>query len=105
MRASSARSYVYPFLERQNAKENLVILVGHQAIGIVWGEDDMDGNATATGVRFAKTPVENGTIDSPIWEVAATKEVIVASGAIGVRRVPLLTKPVAERDDFSPPYY
>lgn len=56
----------------------------HQAIGIVWGDDDADGNATAVGVRFVSTPLENGTVGGPIWEVATTNEVIVASGAIGV---------------------
>lgn len=84
IRSSSARAYVYHFLEQQDAKENLVILVGHQAIGIVWGDDNADGSATAAGVRFVSTSVENGTVDGPVWEVATSKEVIVASGAIGV---------------------
>lgn len=91
---------MYPFLEQQDTKENLVILVGHQAIGIVWGDDDEDGNATAAGVRFVSTPVENGTVDGTIWEVAVEKEVVVASGAIGVRPYFLLDQAMHMKRTF-----
>lgn len=100
IRASSARSYVYPFVEQPGAKDNLVILVDHQAIGIVWGEDAADGNATAVGVRFVSTPAENGTVHGPIWEVATSNEVIVASGAIGVCPLHFSTSHTTEEDLF-----
>lgn len=100
IRASSARSYVYPFVEQRGAKDNLVILVDHQAIGIVWGEDAADGNATAVGIRFVSTPVENGTVHGPIWEVATSHEVIVASGAIGVCPLHFSTSHTTEEDLF-----
>lgn len=100
VRASSARSYVYPFLGPLDVKENLVILVGHQAIGIVWGDDDADGNATAAGVRFVNTPEENGTVDGAVWEVAVRKEVVVASGAIGVQSSSFSTKHATEVKPF-----
>lgn len=60
----------------------------------------MDGNATAVGVRFVSTPAENGTVGGPVSEVAATREVIVASGAIGVRLVPFSTEQATDHDSF-----
>lgn len=93
VRESSARAYVYPFAtsnangsEEGKEKDNLVILVEHQAIGIVWGNDTTDDaeESRAVGVQFVSTPMENGEIEGPVWEVNVEKEVIVASGAIGV---------------------
>lgn len=88
VRASSARAYVYPFVdlvEGGGAKDNLMILVEHQATGIVWADqDDAGGDARAVGVKYVSTPAENGQINRTVWEVTVEKEVVVASGAIGV---------------------
>jgi choline dehydrogenase len=81
-RASSAVSYIYPFLN--NGKDNVVILVGHQSTSILWANTTTHtGLATAKGVRFAATPAPNADVGTT-YDVTASKEVIVAAGALGV---------------------
>lgn len=79
LRSSSANAYIYPSLKK---KENLIILTGHQATTIVWAKQS--GNLSrASGVNFIPTPAAD---EFPVSEfkVALNREIIVASGAIGV---------------------
>ncbi|KAG6812407.1 hypothetical protein H0H92_002983 [Tricholoma furcatifolium] len=78
-RSSSADSFIYPFLQEQ---PNLTILTGYYATTIVWGQ--RVGNLShASGVRFISTPVAGESL-GPEFQVQTSREVIVASGAIGV---------------------
>ncbi|KAG6812406.1 hypothetical protein H0H92_002982 [Tricholoma furcatifolium] len=78
-RSSSANSFIYPFLQEQ---PNLTILTGHYATNIVWGK--RIGNLShASGVKFISTPMAGEGLGAELL-VKATREVIVASGAIGV---------------------
>ncbi|KAG6873792.1 hypothetical protein C0995_011017 [Termitomyces sp. Mi166 len=79
LRSSSANAYIYPSLEK---KDNLIILTGHQATTIVWSKQS-GTLSQATGVRFIPTPAADET-PVPEFEVALNREIIVASGAIGV---------------------
>ncbi|KAG6885298.1 hypothetical protein C0993_003459 [Termitomyces sp. T159_Od127] len=79
VRSSSANAYIYPSL---GEKENLIILTGHQATSIVWAQQS--GNLSqASGVNFIPTPAADD-IPASQFQVALKREVIVASGAIGV---------------------
>lgn len=88
-RCSSAVGYVYPFVNGVNAgqKENLVILVGTLATEIIWGNAS-NGLQVASGVAFTEAPASpappaNTTLGTS-YQVEASKEVIVAAGALGV---------------------
>lgn len=82
-RSSSAVAYVYPFLGSEQ-KTGLTILTGHQATRIVWAEKKKNGLSVASGVKFVSTPAVNASIGEEMV-VNVKREVIVASGAIGVR--------------------
>ncbi|KAF5387054.1 hypothetical protein D9615_001538 [Tricholomella constricta] len=77
-RSSSANAYIYPSLQK---KSNLIILIGHQASGLVWGSRS-GSLSRATGVKFISTPLLNAEL-GPEYVVKVCNEVIIASGAIG----------------------
>ncbi|GME52063.1 putative glucose oxidase protein [Neofusicoccum parvum] len=71
IRSDAARAYYFPFQSRSNLE-----VVYHTSVNrLLWGDDDGEGNAVATGVE-AVGP--NGT--ALIFN--ANKEVIVAAGAL-----------------------
>lgn len=78
-RSSSANAYIYPLLQQ---KPNLVILTGHQATRLVWGEGSQP-LSQASGVKFVQTPVPNAD-PGPEFSVTIAREAIIAAGAIGV---------------------
>lgn len=82
-RSSSAVAYVYPFLG-SGEKKGLTILTGHQATRIVWASGKRNGLSVASGVKFVSTPAVNASIGEEEMVVNVKREVIVASGAIGV---------------------
>ncbi|KAG5644240.1 hypothetical protein DXG03_008835 [Asterophora parasitica] len=77
-RSSSATAFIYPSLLQ---KPNLVILTGHQATRLLWG-NRVGSLSRASGVKFASTPVPDAAL-GPEYTVKFSKEAIVASGAIG----------------------
>ncbi|KAG6894858.1 hypothetical protein C0992_004279, partial [Termitomyces sp. T32_za158] len=79
LRSSSANAYIYPSLEK---KGNLIILTGHQATTIVWAKHS-GSLSRASGVNFIPTPAED-EIPFSSYQVALLREIIIASGAIGV---------------------
>lgn len=88
-RCSSAVAFVYPYVNGASAgeKENLTILVGTLATGIAWGNASGDLQV-AKGVSFTQAPsnpapLPNTTLGT-IYQATASKEVIVAAGALGV---------------------
>lgn len=108
-RASSAQGYIYPYVNPSgsslSAKNNLVVLVGHQATKILWKPRvSNSANAVASGVQFIATPIvdvsaaASGSLniglpvkkakrDATTFTVnlnANKGEVIVSSGALGV---------------------
>ncbi|KZP19980.1 GMC oxidoreductase [Athelia psychrophila] len=87
-RCSSAVAYVYPYANGAYAgqKSNLTILVGALATGVVWGNASQ-GLQVASGVSYAAAPASPAPPDNttlgPIYQVKASKEVIVCAGALG----------------------
>lgn len=89
-RCSSAVAYVYPYANGAYAgeKSSLTVLVNALGTGIVWGNATSGGLQVANGVSYAVAPASpvppaNTTLGT-IWEVKASKEVIVCAGALGV---------------------
>lgn len=89
-RCSSAVAYIYPYINggpQAGNKGKLTILVGAMATGTIWGSPNR-GLQVATGVSYtaapsSQSPPTNTTLGA-IYQVNAVKEVIVASGALGV---------------------
>ncbi|KAB5588745.1 GMC oxidoreductase [Ceratobasidium theobromae] len=71
-RSNSLAGYITPV----GPRNNLVILTGVQATGLVWGTKSGAG-AVATGVTFA------ASASSQLYTVKASKEVILCGGTIG----------------------
>lgn len=85
-RCSSAVAYVYPFLNSsgKSNKDSLTILTGTLATGIVWANgSDSKGLQVASGVSFTAAPAVGSITLGPIYQAGASKEVIVAAGALG----------------------
>ncbi|KZP07186.1 GMC oxidoreductase [Athelia psychrophila] len=87
-RCSSAVAYVYPYANGAHAgqKSSLTVLVGALATGVVWGNASQ-GLQVASGVSYAAAPASpappaNTTLGT-IYQVKASKEVIVCAGALG----------------------
>ncbi|CAE6440712.1 unnamed protein product [Rhizoctonia solani] len=71
-RSNSLAGYITPV----GPRNNLVILTGMQATGLVWGSKT-SGGAVATGVNFA------AGAGAQTYSVKASKEVILCGGVIG----------------------
>ncbi|KAJ1301823.1 hypothetical protein OPQ81_009051 [Rhizoctonia solani] len=71
-RSNSLAGYITPV----GPRNNLVILTGMQATGLVWGSKS-SGGTVATGVNFA------ASAGSQTYSVKASKEVILCGGVIG----------------------
>ncbi|KAI0321913.1 alcohol oxidase [Amylostereum chailletii] len=79
-RSNSARDYIAPVLERSN----LDVLVNTQVIKVLQ-TGDSNGTPIIRGVQFTSGP------KSPVYNLTASKEVIISTGAIGTPQILLLS--------------
>ncbi|KAL1643437.1 hypothetical protein SLS58_004795 [Diplodia intermedia] len=71
IRSDAARAYYFPFQSRPN----LAVLYNTSVTRLVWGNDDSNGNAVASGVEAVG-------VDGTALTLTANREVVVAAGAL-----------------------